>query len=143
MRYNEDRIQQLIRERHVHNAPSSGIQDAILEELTQLGFQNEKTGLFLNYDVDLRPDYYCPVEKTGIMVEVERGRTTPNNMDLLDLWKCHICDHASYLFLVVPKVRQTGNGGEDPQFSRVCKRLAPFFERRNYVNVDAVYLFGY
>lgn len=141
---NEGHTQQLIRERHVHSAHSTGIQDAILEKLTQLGFQDEKQGLFSTYEVrGLRPDYFCRVENTGILLEVERGKTLANNMDLLDLWKCHICHHANYLFLVVPKVRQTEKGGGVPQFSQVRKRLAPFFEPRNYVNVDAVHLFGY
>ena len=25
-------------------------------------------------------------------MEVEREKTTINNMDLLDVWKCHICE---------------------------------------------------
>jgi hypothetical protein len=64
-------------------------------------------------------------------------------MDLLDLWKCHSCEHADYLFLVVPKVRLSANGSAIKTFSYVRNRLAPFFEPKNYVNVDAVYLFGY
>ena len=43
-----------------------------------------------------------PLADTGIILEVERGKTTINNMDLLDFWKCHICAHADYLFLMVP-----------------------------------------
>lgn len=141
----EPQIQQRIRERHVHNANSTGIQEVILEGLTRLGFQNEKTGLFSEYEVRaLRPDYFCAVNNTtGILVEVERGKTLPNNMDILDLWKCHICPHANYLFLIVPKVRHKRDGQETPQFSKVLRRLAPFFEPANYVNVDAVFLFGY
>jgi hypothetical protein len=64
-------------------------------------------------------------------------------MDLLDLWKCHICDHARYLFLVVPQERPSANGRKMQHFSHVAKRLSPFFEPRNYVNVDAVFLYGY
>jgi hypothetical protein len=30
------------------------------------------------------------------------GKALANNMDLLDLWKCHICREAHHLFLVVP-----------------------------------------
>lgn len=41
--------------------------------------------------------------KSGIILEVERGKTLMNNMDLLDMWKCHICEHARYLFSIVPK----------------------------------------
>ena len=32
-------------------------------------------------------------------MEVERGKTTTNNMDLLDIYKCHICEEANHLFL--------------------------------------------
>ena len=46
--------------------------------------------------------YYLDLDETGIILEVERGKTTINNMDLLDFWKCHICVHAHYLILVVP-----------------------------------------
>ena len=35
-------------------------------------------------------------------MEVERGKTTTNNMDLLDIYKCHICEEANHLFLFVP-----------------------------------------
>lgn len=136
--------QQLILEGHVLGASSAGIQEIILDEATRLGFQDERTRLFSNYAVSaLRPDYFCPVGDTGILLEVERGKTTINNMDLLDLWKYHICDHASYLFLVVPQIRLSANGSGIRTYSYVYKRLAPFFEPRNYVNVEAVYLFGY
>ena len=141
---NEERAQQLILERHILNAKSQLIQEIFLEEAIRLGFEDEKNGLFSSYEVSaLRPDYFCQVDDTGILLEVERGKTTINNMDLLDLWKCHICEHASYLFLVVPKVRLSANGSAIRTFAYVRSRLAPFFERRNYVNVDAVYLFGY
>jgi hypothetical protein len=140
----EDYAQQLIVERHVLGAPSAHIQEIFLDEATRLGFQTEKKGLFSSYEVSaLRPDYFCSVGDTGILLEVERGKTTINNMDLLDLWKCHICDHARYIFLVVPKVRFSANGSAIRTFAYVRNRLAPFFEPRNYVNVDAVYLFGY
>jgi hypothetical protein len=63
-------------------------------------------------------------------------------MDLYDLWKCHICRHAEYLFLVVPK-----NLPHTPKaFERVHTRLSYFFDPgrpKNYVNVGAVFLFGY
>ena len=140
----EERIQQLLRERHIVGASSAEIQDIILEGSRQLGFHSEKKSLFSSYGVAaLRPDYFRPVIDTGILLEVERGKTIANNMDLLDLWKCHICPYADYLFLVVPKLRPDNNGKTLPQFSHVLKRLAPFFEERNYVNIEAVYLFGY
>jgi hypothetical protein len=64
-------------------------------------------------------------------------------MDLLDLWKCHICEHASYLFLIVPQERPSQNGSIMWHFKSAQKRLATFFEPKNHVNVDAVFLFGY
>jgi hypothetical protein len=137
-------IQQQIRERHVLGASSAAIQEVILKKAVELGFENEKKGLFANYKVPgLRPDYYCRVANTGILLEVERGKTTTNNMDLLDLWKCHICEHAQYLFLLVPQARPSGNGTVLRHFRHVQKRLGVFFEPKNYVNVNAVHLFGY
>jgi hypothetical protein len=140
----KDETQRLIRERHILGASSAGIQEAILAGATELGFQTERRGLFGSYPVAaLRPDYFCPVNETGVLLEVERGKTIANNMDLLDLWKCHICEHAKYLFLVVPKQRPSANGSMQSHFTHVRKRLTPFFESKNYVNVDAVFLFGY
>lgn len=100
----EEHVQEQIRRRHVLGASSAEIQDIVLTKALELGFQDEKKGLFSNYKVPgLRPDYYRAVGDTGILLEVERGKTTTNNMDLLDLWKCHICERASYLFLLVPQ----------------------------------------
>ena len=60
-------------------------------------------------------------------------------MDLLDLWKCHICKEANHLFLIVPlNVSHTPN-----IFKNVCKRMESFFEKDNYTNVDSVIIFGY
>jgi hypothetical protein len=140
----EKEAQQLLLERHILGTSSAAIQEIVLTKAHQLGFEDEKKGLFATYEVSaLRPDYFRPVGDTGILLEVERGKTTTNNMDLLDLWKCHICHHASYLFLVVPKFRMGETGPGIQQFSYVRKRLAPFFEPQNYVNVEAVFLFGY
>ncbi len=140
----EESTQESLRDRHVVGASSAGIQELILDKARTLGFQSEKKRLFSNYPVSaLRPDYYRPFGETGILLEVERGKTIANNMDLLDLWKCHICPAAHYLFLIVPKIRPTAKGSSTRQFSHVAKRLAPFFDETNYVNVDAVFLFGY
>ena len=70
-------------------------QDVILPFATkELGFENEKKGLFKDYKVaGLRPDYFHPT--AGILLEVERGKTHMNNMDLLDMWNCHICNQAN------------------------------------------------
>jgi hypothetical protein len=137
-------IQEQIRVRHVLGASSMSIQELVLRKALELGFEDEKMGLFANNGVPgLRPDYYCRVDNTGILLEVERGKTTSNNMDLLDLWKCHICEHAEYLFLLVPQARPSANGTVLRHFRYVQKRLAVFFEPKNYVNVSAVHLFGY
>ncbi|MFC4310356.1 hypothetical protein ACFPN2_14785 [Steroidobacter flavus] len=139
-----DEAQLELKARHVFGASSHAIQEVILKDATALGFQSEKKGLFGGYSVaQLRPDYYMAVEDSGILLEVERGKAITNNMDLLDLWKCHICAHASFLFLVVPVERPSENQRKVKAFQDACRRLAPFFEPKNYVNVDAVFLFGY
>ncbi len=50
----------------------------------ELGFQNERVGLFDSDELALRPDYFLKLDSTGILLEVERGKTTINNMELLD-----------------------------------------------------------
>ena len=140
----EAETQQQIRERHVLGASSALIQALVLNKAKSLGFEDEKRGLFSNYAVPaLRPDYYCPLGDSGILLEVERGKTTTNNMDLLDFWKCHICQHAEYLFLLVPQARPSESGTVLRCFQQVKRRLGVFFEPQNYVNVNAVHLFGY
>jgi hypothetical protein len=124
---------------------SSLVQNVFLEQALSLGFRDESKGLFKEYTSALRPDYYMPLGGTGILLEVERGKTTINNMDLLDFWKCHICAHADYLFLMVPQeLRQNESAGAPRrEFASVAKRLATFFEPKNYTNVRALCLFGY
>lgn len=121
------------------------VQRAILSVTKQLGFQSEKRGLFDNYMVSaLRPDHYRRLHNTGILFEVERGKTLQNNMDLLDLWKCHICDEASILFLFVPQLlRQDETERGSSVFATVVKRLGTFFIPPNETNVDAAFIFGY
>ena len=80
----------------------------------------------------------------GILLEVERGKTTINNMDLLDLWKCHICREANVLFLFVPsELRQNESMSPRREFATVSSRLESFFEPGNETNVEALFLFGY
>lgn len=123
---------------------SAAIQETFLEFARDLGFESEKIGLFARTDLALRPDYYLPLGETGILLEVERGKTTINNMDLLDFWKCHLCAHANYLFLLVPRaLRQNSSMRPRNEFASVDRRLAPFFEARNYTNVRGLCLFGY
>jgi hypothetical protein len=132
---------------HAANLPgaSSGMVQMVFAEFAkELGFENEKKGLFSNVELGLRPDYYCRVGASGIILEVERGKTTINNMDLLDFWKCHLCEHANYLFLVVPKaLRQNATMAPRNEFAKVSRRLARFFLRQNYTNVRAAFVFGY
>lgn len=132
----------------IANAPgtsSSLVQACFLAYATQLGFRDEATNLFATYETSaLRPDYYLPLGKTGILLEVERGKTTINNMDFLDFWKCHLCEHANYLFLLVPKeLRQNKLMSPRREYNAVSKRMSSFFIPRNYTNVYGLWLFGY
>lgn len=127
---------------------SARVQNAILESVSKLGFASERSGLFKGYRTPgLRPDYYCHLPKydSGILLEVERGKTTINNMDLLDFWKCHIAEEAHHLFLLVPRVLQQNS--KSPRVTRpfdyVEKRLASFFVPGNLTNVRSCWLFGY
>ena len=141
---NTPEIQREIEARHVLGASSHEIQSLIEPGVVLLGFSSEKKGLFAEYPTSaLRPDFYLPIGDSGIILEVERGKTTTNNMDLLDLWKCHICRGADFLFLVVPQVRPSASGSRLLLYRQVCNRLLTFFEPENYVNVDAAFVFGY
>lgn len=125
---------------------SAKVQDTFLEFALALGFQDEAKGLFEKYpNSSLRPDYYLDLGDTnGILLEVERGKTTINNMDLLDMWKCHLCEHANYLFLMVPQeLRQNPNMSPRREFNTVKNRLESFFYSGNYTNVRGLYLYGY
>jgi hypothetical protein len=124
---------------------SGDVQMVFLAQARQLGFRDESKGLFVEYPSSaLRPDYFMPLGETGILLEVERGKTTINNMDLLDFWKCHICARADYLFLMVPvELRQNALMSPRREFASVAKRLRTFFEPQNYTNVRGLTLFGY
>lgn len=125
-------------------ASSSAIQSVFAEFAKELGFETEKKGLFSGIELALRPDYFCRVGASGIILEVERGKTTINNMDLLDFWKCHLCEHANYLFLVVPRaLRQNPDMRPRNEFAAVCRRLDRFFLPRNYTNVRGAFIYGY
>jgi hypothetical protein len=141
---NRKEIQTSLAETHQLYANSGQIQEIILPKAKELGFSSEKKGLFSDYPVkQLRPDYYLNLGSgKGIIMEVERGKTIHNNMDLLDLWKCHICSNANFLFLIIPQFRQTEKG-QNTIFDTVERRMDTFFNSKNYTNVDAVFLFGY
>lgn len=135
----------LILEANQPGRSSAEVQGVFLDHARALGFRDESKGLFGDYSSSaLRPDYYLPLGETGVILEVERGKTTINNMDLLDFWKCHICNHADYLVLMVPtELRQNPTMSARNEFATVRKRLSSFFEPQNYTNVRALFLFGY
>lgn len=127
------------------NLASTGIQDAVAPFLIQCGFRNEAKGLFDGYEPrNLRPDFYRAVGDSGILLEVERGKTIDNNMDLLDLWKTHICRQADHLFLLVPtEYRPNLDKPARNLFTSAHARLSTFFDPANFINVESVFLFGY
>jgi hypothetical protein len=123
---------------------SAEVQATFGEFARELGFENERVGLFGSDEFALRPDYFLKLESTGILLEVERGKTTINNMDLLDFWKCHLCRHAHYLFLLVPlELRQNSTMSPRKEFATVERRMQRFFVAGNYTNVRGLCLFGY
>lgn len=130
---------------NLHGKPSHGVQACILDYAKGLGFESEKKGLFGRYKTaNIRPDYYLSLaEGRGIILEVERGKTLANNMDLLDVWKCHICEEAQYLFLMVPILRPDEKGHMTKVFEKVVERLESFFVKENYINVNGLFIFGY
>lgn len=140
----ETETQNRLEKTHQLFAKSGQIQEIILTKTIELGFSSEKNGLFNNLSVkQLRPDYYLKIDNSaGIIMEVERGKTIANNMDLLDLWKCHICSNANFLFLVIPNIRQTATG-RNIIFETVERRMSTFFNSKNYTNVDGVFIIGY
>lgn len=143
---NDPPILAAIQQANAPAASSGEIQSILLLFLEKNGFANESKGLFSRYETSaVRPDYYCKLGETGILLEVERGKTTINNMDFLDFWKCHLCEHANYLFLVVPQeLRQNEGGGRlTKPYNAVVKRLGSFFRPRNYTNVRGLFVFGY
>ena len=141
----KESVKQAISSVHLVGASSHKVQAAIIKEVEALGFQSEKKGLFSNFDVSgIRPDYYKEIKGGGILFEVERGKTIANNMDLLDVWKTHICAEAQHLFLMVPLIRETNKGSQQKIFNTVEKRLGAFFvENVKAIDVDSVHVFGY
>ena len=139
------KIQDEISKVHVFGASSHSVQAAILPNLLEIGFTSEKKQLFSEYKVSgLRPDFYRPLLKGGILFEVERGKTIANNMDLLDVWKTHICREANHLFLLVPKIRVSKDQREAKIYPVVKNRLETFFDANvSAIDVDSIHLFGY
>lgn len=132
-------------EANVPRSSSQNIQNIISKKTSELGFRDESTGLFSDYTTrGLRPDYYRKVGCTGVILEVERGKTINNNMDFLDFWKCHICRVASFLILLVPvELRHNEKDRPTQAFHSASNRLESFFLTENYTNVWGLVLLGY
>ena len=79
-----DEVAALIVEANQPGQSSAFVQAVFLQEAVSLGFRDERKGLFSAYESALRPDYFKEVGGTGVILEVERGKTTINNMDALD-----------------------------------------------------------
>lgn len=134
----------------IANSPgkkSTEVQNIFLNYAISLGFKDESNGLFSEYKNNrLRPDFYKSIgNHSGILLEVERGKTNQNNMDFLDFWKCHICKQAHYLFLVVPNQLRQNESGKivGRPFRTVSSHMETFFIAENYTNVRGLALFGY
>jgi len=132
---------------NVPGARSQEIQNILLKKALQLGFVDESQGLFGDYTNNrLRPDYFLTLPgESGIILEVERGKTNQNNMDFLDFWKCHICIHAHYLFIMVPhELKQNASGKVVGRpYKTVSDHFSSFFIPGNYTNVRGAAVFGY
>jgi hypothetical protein len=142
---NNQKVKDSIAEVHKFGASSHTVQKSILDQVEPLGFVSEKKGLFAAYKVSgIRPDYFKSLAGGGILFEVERGKTIANNMDLLDVWKTHLCSEAKHLFLMVPKIRVTEKGGSQKIFNTVENRIETFFLDENKpIDVNSVHIFGY
>jgi hypothetical protein len=133
-----------VRDANQPGRSSSAVQAVFVRQAMALGFVDESRTLFDGYESALRPDYFKPMGSTGILLEVERGKTTMNTMDILDFWKCHICEHADYLFLMVPsELRQNQTMAPRREFASVLRRLSTFFRPGNETNVRGLVLIGY
>lgn len=143
---NEPIILEKINQANQPNISSSKVQSVFLVKAQELGFKDESLGLFKNYENKrIRPDYFLQLEKTGILMEVERGKTNHNNMDFLDFWKCHICLHAHYLFLCVPQeLKQNAEKDKlSKPFQTTVSHMSAFFQPINYTNVRGLFVIGY
>lgn len=142
---NEEQAQSSLAVANLPGQSSALVQQTFAPYARELGFVDESKGLFDDYaNRAVRPDYYLRLGDSGILLEVERGKTTINNMDFLDFWKCHLCVDANYLFLLVPQdLRQNGAMSPRREYNTVVKRMASFFAPRNYTNVRGMNIFGY
>lgn len=141
---NTDSARSLLAAANMPGMSSAEVQASFLPFALEAGFTSEAKGLFDEYENRLRPDYFRGLSSNGVLLEVERGKTTTNNMDLLYLWKTHLCRHADYLFLMVPQaLRHNDTMRPKKEYQSVVKRLNTFFTPGNETNVRAVHVFGY
>lgn len=142
---NSPEARELLQAANKPRMSSAAVQATFSRFSAGLGFVDEAKGLFAEYpNKSLRPDFFLNFGDTGILMEVERGKTTINNMDLLDMWKCHLCLHADYLFLMVPQALVQNSAGKiKREYDYVVKRLESFFMPGGLTNVRAVHIFGY
>jgi hypothetical protein len=93
---------------------SAKVQAAFRPTAERLGFHSERMGLFSNSLAGLRPDYFLSLADAGIILEVERGKTTTNNMDLLDFLEV---PHLRGRFLPVSacSAGSPAQSGDDPE----------------------------
>ncbi|MDQ2986905.1 MAG: hypothetical protein M3R13_09330 [Armatimonadota bacterium] len=128
-----------------HGASSSMCQALIQPTLALLGYESEVPSRII--DAGFKPDFVFESDGCSVMVEVERGKTLDNNMDMLDMWKCHIHPRARHLILLVPiwyvKLKSTGQRTQTATFARVCRRMEPFFEVGNETNVRSLHVIGF
>lgn len=140
---NDKDVKKLINHVNKINGRSTDVQMILENKFVDLGFESEKKRLFSEFK--LRPDFYKRIsDSSGVLIEVERGKTLANNMDILDVWKCHICPFTNYLILIVPTFRPTKKGSKSKIAEKVKDRLSSFFENENnYINVDALFIIEY
>ena len=144
----DDQVIKEIQKVHIPRGKSQDIEKIIARYAEKIGFTSNKKNLFKDYAVsNLRPDYFMPIGKTGILIEVERGQTSQNNNALKDLWKAHICKEADYLFIFVPMIlkqdiKNPNQVGGKP-FNETVNRLSTFFDEDNYTNVRGLIIYGY
>ena len=140
---NTEEALRLMLEANLPGISSAQVQATFLPFATELGFTSEAKGLFLQYENKLRPDYFPGHGTTGILLEVERGKTTTNNMDLLDLWKCHLCKHADYLFLMVPQALKHNDAMTPRRSTRGGEAARDVLRTRQLNQRAGVHIFGY
>jgi hypothetical protein len=70
------------------------VQPTFGDFVRELGFESEKVGLFGADEFALRPDYFIRLGQTGILLEVERGKTPSATWTCSISGKCHLCRRA-------------------------------------------------